>query len=397
MKIAVLFNQFGPYHYARLNALGKRAQTYGIEFFSKSDTYKWDSSGLANNISFIKKTLFDVEDPSTISKDLLKKELFEILNEISPDCVAINGWSESGAFVALKWCLLNKKHAIAMSASTEFDTRRFLIKEAIKKRIVRKFSAAVVGGSPHKEYMHKLGLKRSHIFDKYDVVDNDYFLSAARNIRANPGLYQERLSLPQNYFLASARFVQKKNLERLIKAFSIYESKRQNQAWSLVLIGDGELQPLIIKLIEDLKIQEKVVMPGFKQYNELPYYYALAKVFIHASTSEQWGLVVNEAMASALPVLISDRCGCAQDLVKPGVNGLIFDPFSVEDIAEKMLLISSEKNNLNQMSSESLEIISDYTPDSFAKNLILAAEKALGSKKSFNTIDNILIRFLIKK
>ena len=63
MKIAVLFNQFGPYHYARLNALGTLAEVYGIEFFSKSETYDWNAEGLDKNISFYKKTLFRVANP----------------------------------------------------------------------------------------------------------------------------------------------------------------------------------------------------------------------------------------------------------------------------------------------------------------------------------------------
>ena len=52
--------------------------------------------------------------------------------------------------------------------------------------------------------------------------------------------------------------------------------------------------------------------------------------FVHASTTEQWGLVVNEAMAAGLPVLVSERCGCASDLVAHGINGLLFDPYDVE-------------------------------------------------------------------
>jgi 1,2-diacylglycerol 3-alpha-glucosyltransferase len=58
----------------------------------------------------------------------------------------------------------------------------------------------------------------------------------------------------------------------------------------------------------------------------------LASAFIQASTTEQWGLVVNEAMASGLPVLVSERCGCAPDLVKNGVNGYTFDPYDIKEI-----------------------------------------------------------------
>src|SRR5208337_5127598 len=74
-------------------------------------------------------------------------------------------------------------------------------------------------------------------------------------------------------------------------------------------------------------------LPGFKQYEELPAYYGLAGAFVHASTAEQWGLVANEAMASGLPVLVSNRCGCATELVEEGRNGFAFDPENVEQLA----------------------------------------------------------------
>ncbi len=83
------------------------------------------------------------------------------------------------------------------------------------------------------------------------------------------------------------------------------------EMWDLVLLGDGPLKPTLLKLISSLGLESCVHLPGFKQYDELPVYLGLAETFIHASTTEQWGLVVNEAMASGLPVLVSNRCGCA--------------------------------------------------------------------------------------
>lgn len=396
MKLAVLFNQFGPYHYARLNALGKKAELYGIEFFSKSSEYDWDPSGLDAKITFQKKTLFK-DDPKNVSKADLKKKIFETLDLIQPDAVAINGWSEAGAFIALKWCLLRKIPAIAMSESTEFDARRSTIKEAVKKNIVSNFSTAIVGGAPHKEYMHKLGMPLSHIFSKYDVVDNSYFQSSVKKVKENGGEHRKSLGLPENFYLASARFIPKKNLFTLLKAFALYQSKAEN-SWDLVLLGDGALRGQLFNLIDELGIKEKVQMPGFKQYHEIPFYYGLANAFIHASTSEQWGLVINEAMAAGLPILISNKCGCAQDLVKEDDNGFSFDPHDAEAISEKMLRLSSAAFDLDAMSKRSLEIISDFTTDDFADNLLQAASKAISVKrKSYSLINSVALNYLMGK
>ena len=191
-----------------------------------------------------------------------------------------------------------------------------------------------------------LGMPRERIFLGYDAVDNDYFTKGAatariaeREARKRGELSEVRIryALPARYFLASARLIEKKNLPRLIDAYARYRSLARNEPWDLVLLGDGPLRPALCSQLHALGLDASVHLPGFIQYEELPVYYGLAETFVHASTTEQWGLVVNEAMASGLPVLVSNRCGCASDLVKEGENGIIFDPYKTDVIAWVML------------------------------------------------------------
>jgi glycosyltransferase involved in cell wall biosynthesis len=142
-----------------------------------------------------------------------------------------------------------------------------------------------------------------------------------------------------------------------------------------------------------------VLLPGFKQYPDLPAYYGLASAFIHASTTEQWGLVVNEAMASGLPVLVSNRCGCAQDLVREGVNGFTFDPYNVEEMANVMLrLTETPKHRLTEMGDASRQLISAWGPERFARGLHDAAETALKNPPPIATVyDRLLLMALIYK
>src|SRR6185503_4794941 len=111
-----------------------------------------------------------------------------------------------------------------------------------------------------------------------------------------------------------------------------------------------------------------------------------------------WGLVVNEAMASGLPVLVSDRCGCASDLVVNGRNGFIFDPFDVGAMSEFMLRMSGSVIDLAAMGAASRQIIANWSPATWAENLqsaINAAHLAIQPKPSF--FDRLLIRTLIKR
>jgi glycosyltransferase involved in cell wall biosynthesis len=165
-----------------------------------------------------------------------------------------------------------------------------------------------------------------------------------------------------------------------------------------VLLGDGPLRETLNSQLSTLNLHGHVLLPGFKQYGELPAYYGLAKAFIHASTTEQWGLVVNEAMASGLPVLVSNRCGCAQDLVREGVNGFNFDPYNVEQLAQLMLKLSTLNSQLSALGSASREIISQWGPERFARGLHDAAETALKNPRPrAGLLDRLLLKALIYK
>jgi glycosyltransferase involved in cell wall biosynthesis len=99
---------------------------------------------------------------------------------------------------------------------------------------------------------------------------------------------------------------------------------------------------------------------------------------VHASTTEQWGLVVNEAMAAGLPVLVSDRCGCAPDLVEVGVNGFTFDPCGVEELAGLMQRVAAMTDGQRDaMGRASQRIIADWGPERFADGLMQAVQAAL--------------------
>lgn len=375
MKLAILFHRLGPYHHARLGALAEFCTLTAIEFSTIDNTYAWDTVKSEN--TFPVESLFTDADIETKLGDDVSSRTRHLLAKVAPQVVAIPGWSSPAALAALAWCCETKTPAILMSASTAHDEPRAWWKEWIKSRVARLFSTAVVGGAPHIDYVVALGQTRARMFAGYDVVDNAYFSTHSDKARSDAAALRQRHGLPGRYFLASNRFIQKKNLPRLLDAYAAYLLQTRADAWNLVLLGDGPLKISLADQVARLGLTDRVLFPGFKQYDELPVYYGLAGAFIQASTTEQWGLVVNEAMASGLPVLVSNRCGCAPDLVNDGVNGFTFDPYDVESMAARMMQISGGGCDLSIMGKASREIISSWTPKTFAENMLKAAEVAL--------------------
>ncbi len=211
-------------------------------------------------------------------------------------------------------------------------------------------------------------MKSQSIFFGYDVVKNDDFALEKIHHLPAPSEYP--------FFLAINRFVPKKNLIFLIAAYAEYLQKiGSDSAWHLVLCGDGEMRSQIEQKIHELGIQDRVHLTGFLQQSELLPYFAHAKCFIHASTTEQWGLVVNEAMAAGLPVLVSNRCGCYEYLVIEGSTGFGFDPYKTSTLVNRMLSLTSGEFSLDKLSSAAVQHINAILPTQKFGESLLAATK----------------------
>jgi glycosyltransferase involved in cell wall biosynthesis len=167
----------------------------------------------------------------------------------------------------------------------------------------------------------------------------------------------------------------------LVDGYARYRAIAGENAWKLVLLGDGELRSSLEAFSVHAGLKGELLMPGFRQYNELPAWYGLANCFVHASTIEQWGLVVNEAMAAGLPVILSDRCGCAADLVHHGENGFQFDPYDVDQLGELMFRVAHTDLDLQRMGESSRSIIAEWGPDRFAQGLASAVNAALAAPR----------------
>ena len=291
---------------------------------------------------------------------------------------------------------------VVMSESSRQDGPRTWWKEAIKRRIVGLYSAALVGGQRHVEYLAELGMPRERVFTGYDVVDNEYFRQKAEEIRSQGSEVRQKYALPENYFLASARFIEKKNLPKLIQAYAEYRQRsevrdrksdisHQHSPWDLVVLGDGPLKADLCRLISDLRLNEHVLLPGFKPYDELPVYYAFANAFVHASATEQWGLVVNEAIASGLPVIVSERCGCVPELVQG--NGFTFDPTNEHELTARLLEMASlSDEERKRFSDNSYGIAANFATQRFGEGLERAASVAMGiPQKRFGVMDRALL------
>lgn len=393
-KIVLLWPRFGPYHIARLSAAQKAfsergMKVIGVEIATKDSAYAWEVTKVSKSLDKI--TLFPGTNYHELDYMAINTAVKNALKRIDPLAVATVGWSFPEARAALVWCRRNSCKAIAMSASKRDDISRRWWCEILKQRIVRQFDAALVGGKPQAKYAAELGLPLCRIFMGYDAVDNEFFANEVCKVLSERNRFRKMFNLPAHYFLAVVRFIPEKNLERFLRAYAAYFHQEQ-QPWGLVLAGSGKLEPKLKALSYQLGLS-KIYWPGFVQIGDLPKYYALASAFILPSVKETWGLVVNEAMASGLPVLVSKTVGCRYDLVEDGSNGFLFDPYCVEDMAKVMVRMSrTSGHKRRQMGVRSQEIVANWGPQRFAEGLWQAVVSVLNSDPPFiSVIDKIIL------
>ncbi len=389
--LVVIFHNIGGYHAARLRATQAAGQRFNwrltaVETTSGTNEHPWGD--LTKEITFPVSTLFPTgEAPKNkgLEKSVARR-LLGALDELRPNAVAIPGWGFPESRAALSWCRRHQALALLMSESKRDDEPRRWWKELVKSRLyVRRFDAALVGGELHRSYLIKLGFPEERIFLGYDVVDNDYFQAKAESARQNAEEARRREPRIPNrpFFLAATRLIARKNVARLVEAFSNYRLEvGAQEAWDLVVCGSGVEESAIRQLIWEKKLNGRVHLPGFISYQEIGDWYGLASAFVHPAWQEQWGLVINEACAAGLPVLSSRSVGAAHEIVKEGENGFLFDPHSTPDITQALVnLHRTDAQSRAQMGLASRDIIEQYAPQRFG-DALMNGLKAASVKES---------------
>jgi glycosyltransferase involved in cell wall biosynthesis len=359
--LAIAFYRLGPYHLARCKNLASKLETVVFEMCSSDGAYPWtEQSAHEDNII----TLLPGRNVANVFCINVRQQIFKALSQFRPRAVAIPGWSEPFALYLLSWCRRNRIPAVLMTDSFAHEQEGRQSGEFIKSLIVKEFSSAVVSGDRSRDYVVRLGMPEEFVFDGFDVVDNDYFWtsSCSINFRKNKSIRS-----PQNFILFVGRLVPRKNVLGLINAYDDAQSQSASALPSLVILGDGNQRDLIVSRLEKSPFKNRIHLLSSADYSELPDFYTRALFVVLPSIAETWGLVVNEALASGCPVLVSRHAGSAQ-LVKSNVNGLLFDPLKEGDLACKliMMLQSFHKNVDRALIFESVR---DWGLDKFSHSL----------------------------
>jgi glycosyltransferase involved in cell wall biosynthesis len=381
VTLAVCFTNFGPYHLARLRALAARLEKrsdrlFAYEVAGREERYPWSPGREVESFTWV--TLFPEGVLETIDRAACRRAIRQALERDQPDALGIAGYVRPESMAAARWAQLRNRPAILMSESQAIDRPSIWWKELVKRRRLRRFDAALVGGPPHRDYLIELGMPADQIVLGYNAVANDHFAAAADRWRR---CAEERSGLPAApYFLSVCRLVPEKNLVRLIAAFARYRRRGSpNALWELVICGSGPSAAEIESAVASSGCAHAIHLPGFLQADALARWHAHAGAFVLPSLSEPWGLVVNEAAACGLPLLVSRHAGCASTLVPEpdGTCGSRFDPLDIDELSAKFSWMAElPEADRQAMGRRAAETVSRWGPERFAGGFLEAVERA---------------------
>ena len=366
--VLLALHRVGPYHHARFKAASAVLDQplLVLETRPNSQEYPWSfkSDQGPYMLLQLEGALDREQDPP---QPVLRKQLQVLITTHAPAVIITVGWADA-AYLELLWLGQNRGiPLVVVSDSRSIDMPRNFLKEEIKSQLLRGYSAAMVAGFQSRNYLMQLGFSADAIFQPWDVVDNHMFAKLAAQVPLN--LQQDRP------FLCVGRFIPEKNHVLLLRAFRIYQL--QGGCRSLVLVGYGPLESEIRRGCAELPDPSAVSLVPFEQLEQLGSRYAQAQALILPSRKDTWGLVVNEAMASGLPVILSSACGCEADLLEDGVTGWRFDAHNPKELADCLRRTDQQSPEARQrMINAARSRLSEFSPEAFAHGLLQACQHA---------------------
>jgi glycosyltransferase involved in cell wall biosynthesis len=315
------------------------------------------------------------EDYSSLHRSIAVGKL---LISTRPVLVVLSGYFDWSFWTGLLVARLLGCRVITAVDSTEADRpRTSRLKEAAKSWFLRLSDAAFVYGSRARNYCIKLGMPADKIFVRCQAADNERVSVACEVAR------KEIPATRPKAFIFVGRVSDEKNIWRLLEAFRrlTLDPSYSRSPWHLYIVGAGPQLDDCREWVEREQLGS-VSFAGGVPAAEVPGYFAKSDVLVLPSLSEPWGLVVNEAMACGLAAIVSDKCGCAPDLISAGDNGIIVDPLDDDALLSAMLHFVRDEPVAARMGEASKKRIEQFTPDVAALSMCHGVEFALRKRGS---------------
>lgn len=353
--IAFYCDIFGSHHTDRCEAVGQylsqRFRVVGIQLATFSAIYAWEPSGPSDH--FQKIVLFPHGTSQAIPLAQRYWSALRAFRRCKAKYMFTYNYNQFENFLLSVTLRLFGVQVFCMFDSKFDDKPRRLWRELAKRLFLWPYHGGFVSGERSRAYLEFLGVPHERIVTGYDTVSVDRIRRLADAEPAPGGIDHA-----DRHFTIVARLVPKKNLGVALFAYERYRAlaiSSGDKPRPLVICGDGPERARLEEIIANRRL-EGVQLQGFLQVEAVARVLASTLALVLPSVEEQWGLVVNEALAMGIPVLCSDNVGARDTLVRAGVTGYIFAPSEHEGLGYLMYRLARDRDEWERFALASLNL-----------------------------------------
>jgi glycosyltransferase involved in cell wall biosynthesis len=301
------------------------------------------------------------------------------LTDFQPDALVVYGYNSVSALLGIVWARLHKIPFLLRSDSNILDEqakswplRR--VKNFLLGILTQKAAAVLAVGTLNRDYWRAYGAAPERIVPAYYAVNNHFFSVEANRCRSRKGEIRREKGWSEAFLvLYVGRLVREKRVDILIQSLRQLSQTRSDVG--LVIVGDGPERKRLMRLAEGMP---HIYFAGFQDQCDLPNYYGVTDLLVLPSEQDSWGLVVNEAMASGLPVVATQKVGAAHDLIIDGENGYVVRDNDVGALASAIDRACGSRQHLQSLGERAQQVVQSWNFDATLAGFHKAISLCLG-------------------
>ncbi len=373
MRVALLQNFVAPYRIPLYEKLRDRLGALKIFISTPMESDRpWIPDWGTLDVEVQKNFTINqpVRDPSGFSRTLRIHFPYDTLPRLwsfRPDAVISVELGARSLQAAIYRVLRPSSRLVIWCKLSEHSERAWGgIRNRLRAWILRRADGVMVNGESGARYIARFGVPDSLIFRINQPIDVDRFTRVPR----------QRSDTARARMLCCGSLTERKGLVPFLRRLDLWARLHPEKALEIWWLGDGELGPVLERQSVSSNLTQHFV--GAVPYDDLPSWYSQADILVFPTLLDEWGLVVNEAMAAGLPVLGSIYAQAVTELVADGVTGWIFDPTSDSNVTDALDRIWATPDDvLIDMRAMGKARIAGLTPETAAEKMLDALRGVL--------------------
>jgi len=376
VKLAIVHNTIAPYRHPLFEALSQDLDLMVYYCSVRHSSREWDL--WPRNYDYKYKILPRIPFKTSLGSNSLNPSIITELVLDKPHVIMLSSYTDPTTWLALAVAKLLKIPLIYWTEGIkEPESILGIITKPIRSLFAITSDACLAQGNRTKEYLESLGVDNASIFIAHNCVDNELLIDWSQQFKKKKNLLRKQLNFHEKHLvLFVGQLIPRKGVFDLMRIYEKVVQKRRETG--LIVLGSGPLKSQLLSIVSKNKLINVHFVESGISLSELVKYYSIVDLLVLPTLFDLAPLVLNEAMACGLPIVVYNAAGNAYELVIPGVNGEVIETGDVEIFSEAIVRIISDEKLRKKMSKESIRIITSVSSvDSTTTGFLKAIEYVL--------------------